>query len=367
MAVNRNYSDMHYDRVLTDMSVAYFQNASNFVCSRVFPPVPVRKASDRYREYPRGYFSRSDVDTTIAEEARPNRITYGTKTTPYSTEERALAGFISDKARANVDSEQNLNFEMTQLIVEAMLLGKEKNFSDRFLKPGVWGKDYIGQSDEDLDTAVSVSSVDYDGKFKHWGEKGTAVTSSTSGTPIETIAYLQTVMQRNTLGRRPNCLLVSRDVYDVLRNHYDILDRVRGGANVAMPAQVGRAQIASLLEVEELLIMDTVHNTAADQLVDQDTGEPPASMEFMRENFAYLFHKPASVTPGLYKPLAGVDFVWDAYVPTRTHGAVRAGPAIRRYRESPAILGEYLEGRYQSNFHKVSADCGIFLDKPLST
>ena len=43
--------DIHVNRPLTNISVAYIQKATSFVAGQVFPIVPVKKQSDRYFVY----------------------------------------------------------------------------------------------------------------------------------------------------------------------------------------------------------------------------------------------------------------------------------------------------------------------------
>lgn len=45
--------DVHVNAPLTNISIAYIQNAQNFIADRVFPMIPVQKQSDRYFEYTR--------------------------------------------------------------------------------------------------------------------------------------------------------------------------------------------------------------------------------------------------------------------------------------------------------------------------
>ena len=51
----------HFDQLLTNISVAWMQDAGNFMASKVFPTVPVAKASDKYNVYPKGAFLRDEV------------------------------------------------------------------------------------------------------------------------------------------------------------------------------------------------------------------------------------------------------------------------------------------------------------------
>ena len=54
-------SDVHVNALLTNMSVAFFQDDASFVATRVFPIIPVQKASDRYIVYTRGDFNRNQM------------------------------------------------------------------------------------------------------------------------------------------------------------------------------------------------------------------------------------------------------------------------------------------------------------------
>ena len=46
--------ELHVDRYLTDLSVAFAQESRDFISDKVFPVVPVKKASDQYVIYDRG-------------------------------------------------------------------------------------------------------------------------------------------------------------------------------------------------------------------------------------------------------------------------------------------------------------------------
>ena len=51
MPLQPTRSDLHVNRPLTNMSIAYRQDATDLVADRVFPAVPVKKQSDRYIVY----------------------------------------------------------------------------------------------------------------------------------------------------------------------------------------------------------------------------------------------------------------------------------------------------------------------------
>src|SRR3990172_11513905 len=54
-------SQIHVNKPLTNISVAFLQRLTGFVADRVFPVVPVQKQSDKYYKYERKQWFRSDA------------------------------------------------------------------------------------------------------------------------------------------------------------------------------------------------------------------------------------------------------------------------------------------------------------------
>ena len=55
-------SDVHVNTPLTAISIAFMQQAQNFVADRVFPNIPVTKQSDLYFVYPKGDWFRRQME-----------------------------------------------------------------------------------------------------------------------------------------------------------------------------------------------------------------------------------------------------------------------------------------------------------------
>ena len=53
---------VHVDAPLTQISVAFLQDANNFIAGQVFPTISVAKQSDRYYTYDRGFFNRDEME-----------------------------------------------------------------------------------------------------------------------------------------------------------------------------------------------------------------------------------------------------------------------------------------------------------------
>ena len=59
--VGPSAADVHVNRTLTNISIAYMQDADDFVAHRTFPPVPVANQTDAYWEYDRSAFHRGEL------------------------------------------------------------------------------------------------------------------------------------------------------------------------------------------------------------------------------------------------------------------------------------------------------------------
>ena len=78
-------SDVHVDAILTNMSVAYMQEAYAFVASRAFPQVSVQKQSDKYFTYSQADFFRDQVQLR-ADGTQSAGTGYSLSTATYSAE-----------------------------------------------------------------------------------------------------------------------------------------------------------------------------------------------------------------------------------------------------------------------------------------
>lgn len=341
MPRGQTYKDVHVDRPLSNFSIAYWQDTSVFVSQSFFPVVTVNHASDTYTTYPQGYFNRIH-DTRRSEEGLANTIGYKTKDEKYAIDEDALRIFISDKKRANADSQRNLDMEATTVVMDALLLGKEKEFADNFLTAGKWTTDITG-----------VAATPGAGEVLSWKDA--------DADPVQNVLDQIVDFVPRSGGRRPNKGLMTLDVYMTVREHPSILDRVRYAQGNTAPAQVNLAALAALFELDELVIMQTVMNVAVDGVEDPTSGLPPVDNQYLASEIFFMGHVPPNA--GLYKPVAGVTFVWNQYI---AHG-LNAGPAVRRYRPQNGQKGEYVEGELAIDQNFVSPDMGVLFTDLLAT
>lgn len=324
--MNPTPGDVHVNAPLTNISIAFLQNATNFIASRVFPNIPVSKQSDRYYTYDRGDFNRDEM----AERAPSTESAgsgYNLDNTPtYYAPVYAIHKDIPDEVRANADAVLNPDQEATAFVTHKALIKREKLFVNSYFKGGIWTNDWDG-------VAASPSG----NQVIQW--------SDANSTPIENMRAAKRSVLEST-GFEPNKLVLGRAVYDALLDHPDIIDRIKYGQTQGGPAQAGKETLAKLFEVDEILVMNAIENTSKE-------GQS-AAHSFIGGKRALLTYSTSS--PGLMTPTAGYTFSWTGFL-----GAGAEGNRIRSFRMEQ-IKSDRVEIEMAFASKLVSADLGFFWD-----
>lgn len=314
--------DVHVDRPLTNISIAFLQSQDAFVADRAFPVLPVQKQTDKYFTLPRGAFFRDEMEKR-APGAEAAASGYDVSTDSYSCDVWALAKDLADQIRANYDSPLDADREVTEFLTLKGLIRKERLWSAAFMTTSVWTTDYTG-----------VSGTPSTNEFKQWND-------GANSNPIEDVRAGKRRVQGRT-GFRPNVLVLGRQVYDVLLDHPDIVGRLDRG-QTSGAAVVMRRNLAELFELDEVMVMDAVYNSAVEGAAD--------SIDFIAPKAALLLYRPSA--PGLMTPSAGYTFSW---VGMPGSGL---GTRIKRIRDEMKE-SDRVEIQMAFDHKKVSADLGSF-------
>jgi len=308
-------SDVHVDGPLTNISIAFLQSQDAFVADRVFPNIPVMHQSDVYYTYPKGEFNRDDMELRApgTESAGAN---YRLGTATYSAPVRALHKDIADQVRANSDSPLAPDREATEFLTQKALINREVQWASNYFTSGVW------------DTDVS-SGLAWDG----------------AGTPIEDVRTgVRTVLQ-NT-GFKPNTMVLGKQAYDILVDNADIIGRLDRG-QTSGPARALRESLAALFELDQILVMEAVQNTAGKGLTD--------SHSFIGTGLDALLCY-AAPSPGLMQPSAGYTFSWTGFL-----GASQNGMRMKRFRMDH-LESDRIEIDQAYDQKLVASELGYFFD-----
>lgn len=316
--------DAHIDRALTNISVGYLQDASAFIADRVFPIVPVKRQSDVFYVYNKGDFMRDEAALRGAgtESAGGD---YGVEaSTPYYCRKHAFHKDITEEERVNYDQPLDADMDATDFISQKMLIRREMEWASKFFTTGVWGTEITG--------AASSPST---GETLQWNQA--------ASNPIKDITDAAVAMASAT-GYKPNVLVLSPYAFNALKNHEDILDRIK----YTQKGIVTTDLLATLFEVDKVLVAWGVVNAAAKGAAD--------SVDFIMGKNALLCY--AAPRPALRKPSAGYIFSW-----TGLEGAGAYGNRIVRLPMDVLGLGtERIEGEIAFDAKKVCADLGCFFN-----
>jgi hypothetical protein len=269
-------NQVHVDAILTNASIAYIQSADNFIATKVFPIVPVDKQSDLYFKYTKEDWFRDDAQVR-ADGTEAATSGYGLTTDNYFAYVYAIKKAVGDQTMANFDSPLDPLRDAAKFTAQLILNRLENQFVSDFIKTGVWGTDYTG-------VAGSPSA----GEFKQWSDLA-------NSDPIQDVEAGKAQIL-STTGFEANKLVLGYDVYKTLRNHPDIIDRVKYTGNQVPDT----AYLAQLFGVDEVLVAKAVKNTA-------NEGQS-GSFSFSFGKSALLVH--SAPAPSVLTPSAGYCFQW---------------------------------------------------------
>ncbi len=319
---------VHVDRPLTNISTAYIQSADAFVADKVFPVVPVQKQSDLYFKYSRDDFYRS-VAKVRAPSSESAGGGYSLTTDSYSCIPIAVHKDVDEQTRANSDDPLNADRDAAIWVTQQMLLKREIDWATKYFATGIWGT--AGSTDQ-----TGVSGSPSTNEFKQWNDE--------ASTPIDDITARANAILTAT-GVLPNLLMTSYAVYLKIKNHPDMLDRIKYSYPGMQPAQITPQMIAAVLDLDRLLIAKAVQNTSKE-------GNATQTIAAILGKAALLAY--AAPSPGLMTPSAGYTFAWTGLL-----GAGAAGSRIERF-PMVHLKADRIEGEMAYDQKVVASELGCY-------
>jgi hypothetical protein len=322
---------VHVNTPLTNISVAFLQNATNFIAGSVFPNVPVMFRSDRYYTFDRGYFNRDE-----AQERAPGAESAGSgfsldNTPTYYARVFAHHHDIADQIRANADPQVDMDRMAAELVAHKLLIKREKSWVSKFFAGGIWtGGDVDG-----------VSGAPSGAQVRHWSDY-------TNGDPIADVDAAKAAILEST-GIMPNTLVLGYRVFDALKRHPDIIDLIKysGGVSPGNPALITPSALAAVFGVERVMIASAIENTGLEGQAN--------SHSFIAGKKALLCY--AAPSAGLMTPTAGYTFSWNGFMGQTNPN----GFATKRFyldkEESTRV-----EGQMAYDQKVISSELGYFFD-----
>lgn len=318
-----NSNQTHIDKPLTEISIAYMQDSEEFIADKVFPRVPVDKRSDKYFIYNKNDWLRDEAEKR-APSTPSTGSGYNLSDDSYYADVWAFHKDISEQERANTDEPLDAEADATEFVTQKLLLKREREFLDKFVKASVWDSSATGGEDGDSPDFVYFS--DY-----------------SNSEPIREITSRKREIKIKT-GKMPNTLLIAGQVWDELRTHPAIIDLVKytqSGVNI------GKDLVASALGVDTLVVAEGIMAT-------NDEGDSEETYEELISKDGLLLY--VAENPGLRRPSAGYIFPWRGYGGANAYGAT----VSQFYMDQ--LKADRIEGELAFDMKVTGSDLAIFLE-----
>ncbi len=281
-------ANLHIDTFLTQLSVGYAQAAGNFVADRAVPNVPSPKQSNKIAIYSQADLYRDEMALRGAG-AESAGGGYHVSNDSFFCDVFASHIDVDDQTVAAADNPYMPAQDAVRVLVQREMIKRERQFGSDLFTTSVW----TGGTSADP-TAAGLSGA--------WDDP--------ASTPIEDIHDQSNSILVKT-GFMPNVLVVNNLGWNSLKNHPDVVDRVK----YVSSAPVSEGAVAALLGLDNVLVSRATYNTAAEGIA--------GSYSSILGNAALLVF---AGQPGMFQPSGAWTFTWTGY-PGSTDGR-----RIKRFR-----------------------------------
>lgn len=314
---------------LSNMALAYYQSDTKAFAKTIFPICPVDLSSDNYYIFSKEDLLRDNwhrkpaygkVDTAVLSEHTEN----------YACQvDQMIMGIDrirqTDLTRRRGPATKDPRTQRTKTLASQANIHQDVIFASKFFKAGVWGHEEKG-----VDTTNPTS-----GQFIKF--------SNGNSDPVAIIDNRKTVMEQST-GRMPNRIALGVNVFNALKIHPAILERVKYGGSTANPAMVTENVLAQLFGIEKLTVQRSIMNKA-------ELGQT-ANMQYIGDPNGFLLAY-ATDTPSIEEPSAGYIFTWDML------GDGNIMP-ILNYDGESGTHSEFVEGLMAADMKKTADDLAMY-------
>lgn len=304
-------SDLHVDRLLSMVSVAYMNPDDAYVSDQVFPTLTVNNQTDQVARY-----KKEDFFKNVAQLRAP-----GTKSDGYGWRVDSALTYhclqyathidVPDEVRGNADSPYAPDREASMLVTQRLKMKRELAWATDFFKTGVWGTDVVGGTG-----------------FTKWDNYGSSNPIIDFQTGVDTIHSTTAIEARNAL--------FGRAVWNSLKHHPLLIDRIKYTQRGILSKDI----IAALLDLDKIVVGNAIYATNQDGATE--------AYDYVFGKNCLLYYTPSR--PGLMVPSIGYTFHW------RVFGGLSAIRRVRLVEEmADRIIG------YTAFDHKaIATDVGYF-------
>lgn len=314
---------------LSNLAFSYYQSDAKAFARTIFPICPVDLSSDNYYIFDKEDLLRDNWLRKPAYGKVPPAVLSEHTETYACKVDQIIMGIDrirqTDLTRRHRIAASDPRMQRTRTLATQSNIHQDALFARSYFKSGVWGHEEKG-----VDSTTPSS-----GQFIKF--------TNGNSDPVAFMDEKATEMEQST-GRRPNRVALGVNVYNALKHHPGILDRVKYGGTTANPAKVTENVLAQLFEMEKLTVQRSIMNKAGlGQAADmQYIGDPNGIL------LAY-----ATDTPDIQEPSAGYIFTWDML------GDGNLMPVLN-YDGEKGTHAEFIEGLMAVDMKKTADDLAMY-------
>lgn len=228
-------SDVVIDPALSNVSVKYSNDT--FIADMVLPVVKVSKQTGKYYIYDKANLRRDKSNRAAGSAA--NEIDFGLSLSGvFTCDDHALKGFVADEIQDQAEAALNPLIDETEVITEKLLIDREVAAAA------------LLTSTANLTQNTTLSGT------SQWSDYS-------NSDPIGDIRTARTTIHTNTF-KKPNTLIMSKPVFDVLVDHPAIIERVK----YSQLGVITEELLARVFQVEKVIVGEAGYNTAAEGQTD---------------------------------------------------------------------------------------------------
>lgn len=320
---NPTQRDVHIDRALSDISVAY-KNPEYFA-KELAPVVPVNHDTDTFFIYDKSNLKQHDLSWTPG--TRAYQVEWNVKAAPsYVCRERANEQQIIWKYRDNADDPIKYEQDTTENGQDLNDLDNELNGVSFFQNVANYGNG----------AGLGVAGSNVDQPTIPWNATG-AVGSATYATPLQDVFSIRKIIHRGAIVY-PNIMAVTDNIFDVLCVNPQITELMKYTQGGTVPEDI----LARLFRVDKFIVLSTEYDSAAEGAT-QNMASTWSDVVLM------LYANPS---PGIRKPSFAYTFQRKGY------------PYVKRWVED-VIDCDWLRIADSYSRYSVDSYCGFMLQNVL--
>lgn len=267
-------SAIHTNVPLTNLAIGY--PTTGLISQRLLLDLPVQKKSDLFYIFDAARSKEIQTDDKRSPGSNAVEVDFDLTTDNYNCGGHALQAIVPDEEAENADSPLQPQADKTDFLVDKLLLNQEIALAAA-LAAGLSGSDPANE----------------------WNDY-------TNGDPFADVTLAQNTIEDAT-GFKPNVIAMDSKVWRALKDHPDMIDRVKYTGTGDRPGEVSLRGAAEVFEVDEIIVSTAMKNTAVE-------GQT-ASLSRVWGDEVIVAYRPARA--GLKIPALGYRMVWSPFMGSR--------------------------------------------------